>query len=88
MTAAEFISTSITSRGYGSVRLRAQEKRMAENPCVRFFHTQRGHVRCNVTPRTWRSDNQVMGDATRPTAPVVARTSFVVAAGEAGSKPP
>jgi alkaline phosphatase D len=87
VVATEFVGTSITSGGNGRATLPDQDRRMADNPCVRFFNAQRGYVRCTVTPGAWRSDYQVVEDVTKPGAPVVTRASFVVEAGEAGSRP-
>ncbi len=87
IVATEFVGTSITSGGNGRATAPNQDKQKAENPCVRFYNAQRGYVRCVLTPKAWRSDYQVVEEITKPGAPVVTRASFVVEAGEAGSKP-
>ena len=50
VVATEFVGTSITSGGNGSLGTKKAETVMAENPCVKFFNAQRGYVRCTVTP--------------------------------------
>ncbi|MDR3619506.1 MAG: alkaline phosphatase D family protein [Paludisphaera borealis] len=86
VVATEFVGTSISSGGDGKAETPGLDKRMADNPCIRFFNAQRGYVRCTVTPKTWRSDYQVVEEVTKPGAPVVTRASFVVEAGAPGAK--
>ncbi len=86
VVATEFVGTSISSGGNGAAVLPNQEKRLAGNPFVKFFNAQRGYVRCTVTPKTWRSDYQVVEEVTKPGAPAVTRASFVVEAGQPGAK--
>jgi len=85
--ATEFVGTSISSGGDGSRSPRDLDKTLAENPFVRFHNAERGYVRCQVTPRQWRSDYQVVEYVTRPGAPLVTRASFVVEAGRPGAQP-
>ncbi len=66
VVATEFVGTSITSGGNGSAVVRNLEPLMADNPCVRFHNTQRGYVRCNVTPGLWTSEYQVVEKVTTP----------------------
>jgi alkaline phosphatase D len=87
VVATEFVGTSISSGGNGSREPRNRAALLAENPCVRFHNTQRGYVRCTVTPETWRSDYVVVEDVTSPGAPAVERASFVVEAGAPGARP-
>ncbi|MFO0893126.1 MAG: alkaline phosphatase D family protein [Isosphaeraceae bacterium] len=87
VVAAEFVGTSISSGGNGSATTPGLERRLADNPGVRFFNAQRGYVRCTLTPTSWRSDYRVVEEVTRPGAPAVDRASFVVEAGEPGIKP-
>ena len=49
--ATEFVGTSISSGGDGADKLENSDAVLAENPSVRFFNSQRGYVRCTVTPR-------------------------------------
>ena len=87
VVATEFVGTSISSGGNGSATHKHHDQLLAENPGVRFFNAQRGYVRCTVTPKTWRSDYQVVEQVTKPDAPAVTRASFVVEAGSPGARP-
>ena len=87
VVASEFVGTSISSGGNGKAEVPDQERRLADNPCVRFFNAQRGYVRCKVTPGLWKSDYQVVEEVTSPGAPAVTKASFVVEAGTPGAKP-
>jgi alkaline phosphatase D len=82
--ATEFVGTSISSGGNGSREPKNLAALLAQNPCVRFHNTQRGYVRCTVTPDAWKSDYVVVEDVTKPGAPAVERASFVVEAGKPG----
>jgi len=84
--ATEFVGTSITSGGDGSVKPKNHDAILAENPCVKFHNTQRGYVRCAVTPKEWRSDYQVVEYVTRPGAPLVTQASFAIESGRAGAQ--
>lgn len=85
--ATEFVGTSISSGGDGTATPRDHATTLAENPFVKFYNTQRGYVRCQITPQQWRSDYQVVEYVTRPGAPLVTQGSFVVEAGKAGAQP-
>jgi alkaline phosphatase D len=87
VVATEFVGTSITSGGNGSPNPRNLATLLSENPCVRFHNTQRGYVRCTVTPSAWQSDYMVVAEVTKPGMPAVRRASFVVEAGKPGSHP-
>jgi alkaline phosphatase D len=81
VVAAEFAGTSISSGGNGQTRPDYVEKLQSANPFVKFHSTERGYVRCTVTPQSWTSDYVAVEDVTKPDAPVVTRASFVVEAG-------
>jgi len=83
----EFVGTSISSGGNGSDKPRTLDTLLAENAAVRFHNTQRGYVRCTVTPTSWRSDYQVMDQVTKPGGQISTRASFVVEAGKPGAQP-
>ena len=51
---------------------------MPENPHVKFFNSQRGFVRCLVTPERWTSDYRVVSYVSRPGSPIQTRATFVV----------
>jgi alkaline phosphatase D len=82
--ATEFVGTSITSGGDGARAPRDLDRLLAENPFVKFHNTQRGYVRCEVSPAGWRSDYQVVEYVSREAAPLVTRASFVIEAGKPG----
>ncbi|HEY0945676.1 MAG TPA: alkaline phosphatase D family protein [Opitutaceae bacterium] len=83
----EFVGTSITSDGDGADRPANHDTLLAENPWVKFHNTQRGYVRCDVTPELWRTDYQVVPYVSRPGAPLTTRASFVVESGQPHLQP-
>jgi alkaline phosphatase D len=82
----EFVGTSITSGGDGADTVPAVEKYLPENPHVKFYNSQRGYVRCTVTPEKWQADYRVMGFVSKPDGPVSTRASFVVEDGRPGAQ--
>jgi alkaline phosphatase D len=78
VVASEFVATSISSGGNGLRNPKDRDTRLAENPFVKFYNTERGYLRCVITAEQWRTDYQVVEDVTRPGAPQVTRASFVV----------
>ena len=84
--ATEFVGTSISSSGNGEQRRDYWQDLARENPCVQFFNSERGYVRCTVTPKKWQSDYRVVEEVTKPGAPIKTRASFVVEAGKPGAK--
>jgi alkaline phosphatase D len=82
----EFVGTSITSGGDGSDMVPAVEKYLPENPHVKFYNSQRGYVRCIVTPQTWQADYRVVPFVTKPDAPISTRATFVVEDGRPGAQ--
>ncbi|WP_309718154.1 alkaline phosphatase D family protein [Armatimonas sp.] len=87
IVATEFVGTSITSGGNGSDNPTTLASLRAENPCVQFFNTQRGYVRCTVRKNQWQSDYLVVDQVTKPGGSVTTRASFVVEAGKPGARP-
>jgi len=83
--ASEFVCTSISSGGNGADNRQASATVLAENPFVRFHNSERGYVRCDVTPKQWQSDYQVVPYVTRKGSPQITRASFVVEEGQAGA---
>jgi alkaline phosphatase D len=81
---SEFVGTSISSGGDGMQQPKQYAALMAENPFVKFHNTERGYVRCEVTPEQWQTDYQVVEYVTRPGAPLQTRASFVVENGRPG----
>jgi alkaline phosphatase D len=76
--ASEFVGTSITSGGNGADMTADGQRFLAANPHMKFFNSQRGYVRVNVTNERWRSDFRVLPYVTTPGAPVSTRASYVV----------
>ncbi|NNJ26580.1 alkaline phosphatase D family protein [Alienimonas chondri] len=83
----EFVGTSISSGGDGSVLPRGGQELLDENPFVKFYNDERGYVRCDVTPDEWRTDYQVLEYVTKPDSPATTRASFVVENGRPGPQP-
>ena len=86
VVATEFVGTSLSSGGDGFDQNDDTPKLLAENPCVKFFNSQRGYVRCTVTPEKWIADYRVVPYVTRPDAPIETRASFQVATGRPGAE--
>lgn len=76
--ATEFVGTSITSGGDGLRESPRAATALAENPFVKFANSERGYVRCQISPQEWKTDFQVVEYVTRPGAPLATRASFVV----------
>lgn len=83
--ATEFGGTSISSGGNGLDLSRHGKTAMAENPHIRFVNSQRGYVRCKVTPTKWQTDFRVVPFIDKPGAPISTRASFVVEHGKPGA---
>jgi alkaline phosphatase D len=79
--AVEFLGTSITSGGDGTDQPDYVPALLAENPFVKYHNNERGYVRCEVTPQSWRSDFRTLPYVTRRDAPLRTRASFVVDTG-------
>ena len=82
----EFVGTSISSGGDGSDILPAVEKYLPENPHVKFYNSQRGYVRCILTPQSWQADYRVLSYVTKPDSPIATRATFVVEDGRPGAQ--
>lgn len=76
--AVEFLGTSITSGGDGADQPDYTPGLLAENPFVKYHNSERGYVRCEVTPQAWRTDFQTIPYITREGAPLKTRASFVL----------
>jgi alkaline phosphatase D len=86
IVATEFVGTSISSGGDGAREPKTLPLILSENPFVKFHNTERGYVKCLVTPKEWRSDYQVVEYVTRRGAPLITRASFVIEDGQPGLK--
>lgn len=78
----EFVGTSISSGGNGSATVKDLDLLLSENPFVKFHNRQRGYVRCQVTPKTWRTDYQIVEFVDKPGADRFTGASFVVESGD------
>lgn len=81
--ATEFVGTSISSGGDGPAEPNHLAATLSENPFVKFHNAERGYVRCEVTPETWRTDFRTVAYVSRPGAPLQTPASFVVESGRA-----
>jgi alkaline phosphatase D len=81
VAATEFVGTSITSGGDGSPGTRRAEQLISENPFVKFHNTQRGYVRCEITPDKWHTDYRVVDQVSTRGGKVATAKSFVVESG-------
>jgi alkaline phosphatase D len=79
--ATEFVGTSIASGGDGEDQPERLKTLLSENPFVKFQNYQRGYVRCEVTPKSWRTDFRTIPFITKPNAPITTRATFVVESG-------
>lgn len=82
--ANEFVGTSMSSGGDGSEKRPGSDEILSENPFVKFYNSERGYVRCEVTRDQWQSDYQVLPYVSRKGAPLITRASFVVEQGKPG----
>ncbi|MGW1680952.1 alkaline phosphatase D family protein [Saccharopolyspora sp. NPDC002376] len=85
--ASEFVGTSITSGGDGADMTDEGRTMLAANPHMKFFNSQRGYVRCTLTPELWRSDYRVVPFIERPGAEISTRATYVVEDRRPGVKP-
>lgn len=85
--ATEFVGTSISSGGNGVQKRKGHAELLSNNPCVQFQNSERGYVRCTVSPQKWTSEYMVVDDVTKPGGHVSPRAAFVVEAGTPGAHP-
>lgn len=81
--ATEFVGTSITSNGDGAERPPHTETLLAENPEVKFYNSERGYLKCEVSPTQWKTEYKTVPYVSRPGAPLNTRATFVVESGRA-----
>jgi alkaline phosphatase D len=81
---AEFVGTSISSGGDGNDRNLAQGRLAGDNPHIKWQNGRRGYVSCVVTPDEWRADYRTVEYVSKPDAPIVTPTKWVVKNGVAG----
>ena len=87
VVASEFVGSSISSGGNGMAEPKDLARILSDNPFVKFHNAERGYVRCEVTPTTWRSDYRTVSFVNKPGAPVTTRASFIIEAGDPRLKP-
>jgi len=87
---AEFVGTSISSRGDGSDFPPLASSVFPENENLKYFNDRRGYTRCTVTPEEWTTEYRVLEYVSEPRAPVRTDATFTVQAGQPGlqQKPP
>lgn len=81
---AEFVCSSITSKGDGKENPEQIATLKAENPFVNYFSDHRGYVSCRIDAKAWRTDFRTVEYVTRPGAPLNTPASFVVENNKAG----
>ena len=73
--ATEFVGTWISSGGDGTAAPKNTDQLLVESPCVKYFNTERGYVRCELTPKQWCTDYRTVPFVTKPGAPLKTRAS-------------
>jgi alkaline phosphatase D len=85
VVASEFSGTSLTSGGDGVDMPPEFPEVQAKNPQVKFHNSQRGYVRCSLTPTQMTADYRIVPFVSRPGAPIQTRATFVVESDRAGA---
>jgi alkaline phosphatase D len=85
VVATELIGTSISSGGDGRDSDPAVEAYLSENPQIKLYNTQRGYVRCEVTPKRLTADFRVVQKVSVPESSVSTRATFVTESGQPGA---
>jgi alkaline phosphatase D len=86
IAATELVGTSITSGGDGQDMSAGGERRLSNNPHIKFYNAQRGYVTAEVTPDLWTSEFKIVPVVTEPGADIETRATFVVENGRAGAQ--
>jgi len=85
VVATELIGTSISSGGDGADQPANAAAIFAENPQVKFYNSQRGYMRCEVTSKSLTADYRVVEKVSVPDSPISTRASFIVENGRPGA---
>jgi alkaline phosphatase D len=85
IVATELTGTSISSGGDGADSNPNVAPTLTENPQIKFYNSQRGYVRCEVTPNALTADFRVVQKVSVPESPISTRASFIVEAGKPGA---
>jgi alkaline phosphatase D len=81
----EFVGTSITSGGDGEPQSDFARSLLVGNPHMKYVNSQRGYVRCRVTPETYSADYRVVEHVVdRNDAAVMTDKTLVVEHGRPG----
>jgi alkaline phosphatase D len=81
----EFVGTSISSNCAAS-SIDTYKKALDKNPHIRYFDERKGgYVRCELTPRQWRTDLLVADSINDRRSPVRTIASFAVENGNPGA---
>ena len=86
IVATEFAGTSISSGGDGQDMTAGGERRLSDNPHIKFYNNQRGYVTAEVTPDLWTSEFKIVPVVTEPGAALETRATFVVENGRPGAQ--
>lgn len=81
---SEFAGTAISSVGDGTDFPAWAARDLETNPHFKFINSQRGYVRCSVSPQQWRADYRVVPYVSEPGAPITTRSSFTIENGRPG----
>ncbi|WP_198664413.1 alkaline phosphatase D family protein [Jiangella endophytica] len=83
----EFVGTSISSSGDGRDTDPGRDALASQLPHIPYYNVQRGYVRCELTPQSWRTDFKVVPYVSRPGAPLRTDATFYVESGRPGLQP-
>jgi alkaline phosphatase D len=86
VVATELVGTSMSSGGDGGPLSARAQSMVAENPFVKFHHTRRGYVSCELTSKALRAAYRVVDVVTKPGAPLRTEATFVVENGRPGAQ--
>ena len=86
VVATELVGTSISSNGDGQDMTAGGERRLSDNPHIKFYNGQRGYVTAEVTPDLWTSEFKIVPVVTEPGAAIETRATFVVENGRPGAQ--
>ena len=81
IVASEFIATSLSSGGDGSEKLKGIEALMAYNPGIKYNNSQRGYLRCTLTPEKYQTDFMVIDKVTSLGGKTTKHATYSVLAG-------
>ena len=86
IVATELVGTSISSNGDGQDMTAGGERRLSNNPRIKFYNGQRGYVTAEVTPDLWTSEFNIVPVVTEPGGALETRATFVVENGRPGAQ--